>query len=60
LRVKDVEGAQGIWEVTSSFSGPDERATFEYFDASADANDERGEIGIRWRRIAGHRIFKKP
>ncbi len=46
LRVKAVEGAPGIWEMTWSFSGPDGRATFEWVDIE-------GEPGVRWRRIGG-------
>jgi hypothetical protein len=42
-----------VWEVTWSFSGPDGRATFEYFEAGTTQ-------GIRWRRIGGHEIFAKP
>ena len=53
LRIKDVEGAPGIWELTWSSSGPDGRATFEYFDVGR-------ERAIRWRRIGGHEIFKTP
>ena len=53
LRVKPVEAAPGVFEVTFSFSGPDIRATFEW--TSVD-----GEIAVRWRRIGGHRIFKVP
>lgn len=53
LRVKDIEGAPGIWEMTWSFSGPDGRATFEWIDLD-------GEAGIRWRRIGGHSIFRDP
>lgn len=51
LRVRDIEGASGIWEMTWSFSGPDGRATFEWVEI-----DE--EPGIRWRRIGGHSIFR--
>lgn len=54
LRVKSVEDAPGVWEMTWSFSGPDGRATFEFFDTG------RGEEGIRWRRIGSHRIFQDP
>ena len=39
--------------MTWSFSGPDGRATFEYFDVD-------DELAIRWRRIGGHAIFKTP
>jgi hypothetical protein len=53
LRVKAVEGAAGIWEMTWSFSGPDGRATFEWTAVD-------GERAIRWRRVGGHGIFKDP
>lgn len=53
LRVKDVENAPGIWEVTFHFAGPDIRATFEWVQID-------GELGVRWRRIGGHAIFKNP
>ncbi|MBI4320959.1 MAG: hypothetical protein HY675_20905 [Chloroflexi bacterium] len=53
LRIKPVEGALGIWELTWSFAGPDGRATFEIIDLE-------GEPGIRWRRIGGHEVFRGP
>ena len=53
LRVKDVKGTHGIFEMTWSFAGPDGRATFEWVTVD-------GERRIRWRRIGGHRIFSKP
>lgn len=53
LRVKSVEGAPGIFEMTWSFSGPDGRATFEWITID-------GELALRWRRIGGHRIFRGP
>jgi hypothetical protein len=53
LRVKDVENAPGILEMTWSFSGPDGRATFEWTQID-------GHLGLRWRRIGSHEIFKKP
>lgn len=53
LRVRSVEGAPGIWEMTWSFSGPDGRAPFEWITIE-------GEPAIRWRRIGGHEIFKEP
>ena len=53
LRVKDVEGAPGVWEMTWSFSGPDGRATFEWAEID-------GAPCIRWRRIGGHAIFGEP
>ena len=53
LRVKDVEGAPGVWEMTWSFAGTDGRATFEWIEID-------GEPAIRWRRIGGHAIFGAP
>ena len=53
LRVKVVEGAPGVWEMTRSFAGPDGRATFEWVEIE-------GEAGVRWRRIGGHAIFGGP
>ena len=53
LRVKDVEGAPGIFEMTWSFSGPDGRATFEWTAIE-------GALGLRWRRIGGHRVLREP
>jgi hypothetical protein len=53
LRVRSVQRAPGIWEMTWSFSGPDGRATFEWVSID-------GEAGIRWRRIGGHVIFGSP
>jgi hypothetical protein len=53
LRVKAVQGAPGIWEMTWSFSGPDGRATFEIVTVE-------GEPAIRWRRIGGHEVFGAP
>lgn len=53
LRVKDVENAPGVLEMTWSFSGPDGRATFEWIQID-------GQLAVRWRRIGGHAIFKRP
>jgi hypothetical protein len=53
LRVKAVEGAPGVWEMTWSFSGPDGRATFEFVQID-------GSLGVRWRRVGDHTIFKRP
>ena len=53
LRVKPVEAAPGIFEMTWSFSGPDGRATFEWTRVD-------GEQAIRWRRIGSHRILREP
>ncbi|MEX1170325.1 MAG: hypothetical protein WEE50_09310 [Chloroflexota bacterium] len=53
LRVKGVENAPGVLELTWSFSGPDGRATFEWIQIE-------GQLAVRWRRIGGHTIFKRP
>jgi hypothetical protein len=53
LRIKDVEGAPGVLEMTWSFTGPDGRATFEWVRID-------GALAVRWRRIGGHAIFRKP
>lgn len=53
LRIKHVEGAPDIFEMTWSFSGPDGRATFEYVTTES-------EPAIRWRRIGGHAVFRDP
>jgi len=53
LRVKRVQGARGVWEMTWSFAGPDGRATFEWIEI-------RGEPAIRWRRVGSHTIFTEP
>lgn len=57
LRVKDVEGAPGIWEMTWSFAGPDGRATWEWM-----THDVQGEKvpAVSWRRIGGHATFRDP
>jgi len=51
--VKNVEDAPGVIEMTWSFGGPDGRATFEWIQVD-------GQLAVRWRRIGGHAIFKKP
>jgi hypothetical protein len=53
LRVKNIEGAAGVWEMTWSFAGPDGRATFEWITIA-------GTLALRWRRIGGHAIFQRP
>jgi hypothetical protein len=52
LRVKGVQGAAGVFEMTWAEDG---RATFEYGPAVRD-----GEIHIVWRRIGTHDIFTRP
>jgi hypothetical protein len=53
LRVSPMRGTDGIWEMTWSFAGPDGRATFQWVTVE-------GKVRIRWRRIGGHEIFKRP
>jgi hypothetical protein len=57
LRVKSVQGAPGVWEMTWSFTGPDGRATWEWIMVT-DAGEQHP--AVRWRRIGSHRIFKRP
>lgn len=52
LRIKGVQGARGIFEMTWASDG---RATFEYVRPVVD-----GEPHVVWRRIGTHAIFKKP
>jgi len=53
LRVKAVQGAPGVLEMTWSFARPDGRATFELVTV-----DE--ELRCRWRRVGGHEVFQVP
>lgn len=52
LRVKGVQGAEGIYEVTWASDG---RATFHYGEPVVE-----GEPHIVWRRIGTHEIFGAP
>lgn len=52
LRVKRVEGYQGVWEVTWA---PDGRATFQYGEEIHPDNPH-----VIWRRIGTHAIFRRP
>lgn len=52
LRVKRVQGAEGVWEVTFA---PDGRATFTYGDPV-----RPGEAHVIWRRIGHHDILGEP
>ncbi len=52
LRVKGVQGATGIFEMTWSDDG---RATFEYGDAVTE-----GEPHVIWRRVGTHAILDRP
>lgn len=53
LRVKPVQGAPGIWEMTWSYRNPDGRATWEWIRIN-------GEPAIRWRRVGTHSVFDRP
>lgn len=52
LRVKGVQGASGVFEMTWADDG---RATFQYGDAVFE-----GEPHVIWRRVGTHEIFKQP
>ena len=52
LRVKGIQGANGIFEMTWANNG---RATFEYGPTV-----NKGELHIIWRRIGTHSIFDRP
>ncbi|GAC1602339.1 MAG: hypothetical protein NVS3B21_30460 [Acidimicrobiales bacterium] len=52
LRVKGVQGAHGIFEMTWAHDG---RATFEYGRTISE-----GEAHIVWRRVGTHAIFARP
>jgi hypothetical protein len=53
LRVKSVQGAPNVLEMTWLFSSPDGRATFEFVTVN-------GELRCRWRRVGDHDVFKSP
>ncbi len=52
LRVKGIQGASGIFEMTWA---PDGRATFEYGPEVVE-----GQPHVTWRRVGTHTIFKQP
>jgi hypothetical protein len=52
LRVKRVQGASGVWEMTYA---PDGRATFSY-----GAEVMSGEPHIVWRRVGTHDVLAEP
>jgi hypothetical protein len=52
LRVKGVEGAPGVFEMTWA---PDGRATFHYGKSS-----RVGEPHVVWRRIGTHTVLEGP
>lgn len=52
LRVKGVQGAEGIFEMTWTDDG---RATFEYGGEQIE-----GEPHVIWRRVGAHDVFQQP
>lgn len=52
LRVKGVQGASGVFEMTWADDG---RATFQYGDAVLE-----GDPHVIWRRVGTHDIFRQP
>ncbi len=52
LRVKGIQGASGIFEMTWA---PDGRATFEYAPEVV-----QGQPHVIWRRVGMHAVFKHP
>lgn len=62
LRVKAMQGAEGIFEMTWSFTGPDGRATWEWGVVELTQLDGSTlhERAVVWRRIGTHRVFDRP
>ena len=62
LRVKPVQGAPGVFEMTWSFAGPDGRATWQWghVDVIDDQGQTRPHTAVVWRRIGGHEVFSRP
>jgi hypothetical protein len=52
LRIKRVQGTEGVWEI--SFA-PDGRATFAY-----GAEVRPGEAHVIWRRVGSHQVLTDP
>jgi hypothetical protein len=52
LRVKRVQGSEGIWEMTFA---PDGRATFVYGEEVVP-----GEPHVIWRRVRTHAVLSDP
>lgn len=52
LRIKGIQGAEGIFEMTWAKDG---RATFAYGDEI-----RLGEPHIVWRRVGTHDVFSRP
>jgi hypothetical protein len=52
LRVKRVQGTEGVWEITFAQDG---RATFAY-----GAEVRSGEVHVIWRRVGTHDVLADP
>lgn len=52
LRVKAIEGADGVYEMTWA---PNGRATFQYGE-----EQRAGQPHVIWRRVGTHAIFQRP
>jgi len=52
LRIKGVQGAPGIFELTWA---PNGRATFQFGEPI-----RKGEAHVIWRRVGGHEVFGEP
>lgn len=52
LRVKPMQGAAGIWEMSWAHDG---RATFQYGDEV-----RPGMRHVIWRRVGTHEVFDRP
>jgi hypothetical protein len=50
MRVKSIQSASGVWELTWSMSDPDGRATWEWSEVD-------GQPAIRWRRVGDHEVL---
>jgi hypothetical protein len=52
LRVKRVQGTDGVWEITFASDG---RATFAY-----GGQVQPGEAHVIWRRVGSHQVLGDP
>lgn len=52
LRVRGIQGAQGVFEMTFA---PNGRATFEYGEPP-----QEGHAHVRWRRVGTHAVLDNP
>ena len=61
LRVKAVQGAPGVFEMTWSFSGPDGRATWEWVTIEVSVKGKKRKVrAVQWRRVGRHDVFTEP